>query len=513
MMPFALALVLAAADGGSPPRLGVVVVIDQLGSSDLEVLERLGEPDFGGLEARGAARFDAWYDHLATDTGPGHATLSTGASPWVHGICANDWYAGKEKTYCVNDPAASVLGAPRLGRSARFLEAPTLGDTLKAVSPQSRVVSVSYKDRSAILMGGPSADVVLWYEPEVGRFTTSAAYAATVPAWAAPLVAAPERAFAEGTWSPLPGGAASKTQDARAGEASVDGFGPVFPHDLRGVDPKSRPKAYRLTPAAMTDTFALAAAALDGEQLGKRGVPDLLWISISATDYAGHIWGPGSTEKVDLLQRTSQALRAFTRTLDEKVGRGGWVLMLSADHGAAPLPEQVSALRVHAGRVREGALLAALRAEVPPALAGRVVGVGPPHVFLDEEGLAPEAVATLRAGATRALARVEGVRAPDALADAARRAKYQARCGAVSVELAPFFVFTEDGHEGGIEHASGSAYDRRVPLFVLGPGVAAGRHPTAVSPNDLAPTLARLLGIAPPARAEGRPIAPAWRAP
>lgn len=299
------------------------MVIDQLGSADLELLERLGEPDFGGLEARGAARFDAWYEDLATETGPGHATLSTGAEPWVHGICANDWFVGNESTYCVSDENAPVLGAPQIGRSARFLEAPTLGDTLKTGSPGSKVISISLKDRAAILMGGPSADVALWYEPELGRFTTSKAYGEAVPAWATRLAAAPERAFETGTWSPLPKGVALKTVDARAGEASPDGFGTVFPHDLRGVKSQKRAKAYRYTPHAMTDTFALAIAALDGEQLGRRESPDLLWVSISSTDCAGHAWGPGTTEKLDLLQRTSQALRAFTKLLDEKLGRDG----------------------------------------------------------------------------------------------------------------------------------------------------------------------------------------------
>jgi hypothetical protein len=508
----ALLLLLSAADGGSP-RLGVVVVIDQLGSADLETLELLGEPDFGGLEARGAARFDAWYDHLATETGPGHATLSTGASPWVHGICANDWFVGTTPTYCVSDDAAPELGAPKVGRSARFLEAPTLGDTLKARSPTSKVVSISVKDRAAILMGGPSADVALWYEPELGRFTTSKAYADALPAWASKLAAAPERAFENGVWSPLPGGAALKTVDARAGEASPEGFGPVFPHDLRSVKSKKQAKAYRATPDAVTDTFALAVAALDGEQLGKRGVPDLLWVSISTTDYAGHTWGPGSTEKVDLLQRTSQALRAFTQALDAKLGPDGWALVLSADHGAAPIPEQLTTLKIRAGRVKQGELQKAIRAELPPEFSTRVLGVAPPHVFLDERGLRPEELVRLRDGVARGLTHVEGVQSLSGLEDGVRRAKFEGRCGAVGFDLKPYFVFTEDQHTGGTDHASGNAYDRRVPLFVLGPGVVAGRDATPVNPSDAAPTLARLLGIAPPERAEGRPIVRAWRRP
>lgn len=502
-----LLAVALAATPAPKPRLAVIVVVDQLGSADLEALEWAGHADFGGLAARGAARFDAWYGALCTETGPGHATVSTGAEPSTHGICANDWYVDGRPTYCVADAEAPVLGlADGPGRSAHFLAAPTLGDTLKTRSPASRVVAISVKDRAAILLGGRSADVVLWYEPQLGRFTTGAAWATALPAWAEPLAALPQRAFSEARWSPLPGGIAARLEDARPGEGAPDGFGPVFPHDLKALPEAKRPKAYRLTPSSVEDVFRLGRAALDGEQLGRRGVPDLLWLSISATDYAGHNWGPGSAEKVDLLERTSAELRSFTRLLDARLGRDGWVLAVTGDHGAAPLPEVAAHARLPSGRVRSDQLVRAARSGLTAALAPRVLGANAPNVFLDERGLSAAERERLRAAVTAGLGQVVGVQLPEPDAPLTAHSRFGDRCGAALFDLAPYYVFGGDGYTTGVDHASGNAYDRRVPLFFLAPGLPAVRSSAPLAVKDVAPSVAAALGLPPPDRSDGVPL-------
>lgn len=509
-----LALAFLALLGAAPtsplreaPTLGVVVVIDQFGAADLEALAGSTREDFGGLMSRKGARFDAWYDALGTETGPGHATLSTGAAPSSHGICANEWYVEGKSTYCVEDAAAPVQGlADGSGKSARFLEVPTLGDTLKVRSPKSRVVSISFKDRAAILMGGPSADVAVWYEPGAKRFTSSSAYGTTLPEWAARLADLPLRAAERAAWSPLPRVAALGLADARPGEATPDGFGQTFPHDLKALPEGKRAKAYRLTPSSMEDVFQLATAAVDGEQLGKRGNPDLLWVSISTTDYAGHTWGPASVEKVDLLERTSDALKRFTQGLDERLGPGGWVLAVTGDHGAAPLPETTAALRIPAVRVTAQALLTAAKAKLDERDAKRVLGASAPNLFLDVRGLTSADAARLAETVRQSLAQVPGVLIPPEGESLAPHSRFAGRCGPVLFDLKPYFVFNGEGYTTGTDHSSGNAYDRRVPLFLVGRGVVGGRYVTPVDARDVSASVAAMLGIPPPERAEGRPV-------
>lgn len=508
-----LALLAATPAPAARPKLGVLVVVDQLGSADLEALGLDGELDLGGLEARGAARFDALYPYVGTETGPGHATLSTSALPAVHGICANTWFIEGKKTYCVDDPAVQVLGGALAdGRSARFLNAPTLGDTLKTRSAKSRVISISVKDRAAILMGGPSADVALWYENTQGRWTSSKGWLDALPAWAEKLADQPKRAFDAGRWSPLPAVLRRGLDDAREGEDSPSGFGATFPHDLSTLPPDKQRHAYRYTPHSVEDTISLAIAALEGEQLGKHPEPDLLLISISATDYAGHAWGPGSLEKVDIIERVSVELRRLVAELDRRLGKNGWALVLSADHGAAPLAETLKARRVPAGRLLESALHEAATAGLSADQKKRFLGLSLPIIYLDLKGLNDKDREALVEAVRKNLASVKGVRrvvrtdGPESAETAlSRGSTFEGRCGPLFVELQPFVVFTETPHPLGTDHASGNVYDRRVPLYVLGPTVAGGRYATPLDPRDAAPSLAAMLGIPPPDRAEGRP--------
>ena len=170
----------------SRPRLGVVVVFDQLRAHDLERLRPLfGNGGFGGLEARGAAVHTGRYFFGAAETGPGHATIATGANPSLHGIPVNRWPEGDGLVYCVEDPRHPTLGRKDgQGRSARYLAIPNLADTLRADSHgKAKVVSLSLKDRAAILMGGHAANVAVWYDRDLGMYTTSEAYAASLPGW------------------------------------------------------------------------------------------------------------------------------------------------------------------------------------------------------------------------------------------------------------------------------------------------------------------------------------------
>lgn len=525
------ALVASAAAHAQPrPRLGVLVVFDQLRSVDLDRLEPLfGPGGFGGLVGAGAARYDAVYPYAATETGPGHATLATGALPSVHGIVLNTWVEGRATVYCAYDPEGAVLGAPEAGkRGPAQLRAGTLADAMKIESGgRARVVTVSVKDRAAVLTAGRAADLALWYDATLGRFTTSTAYVDALPSWAAgPASDLVRRSLAEGMWSPLPipeGFEGVVPEDAQPGEDAPDGMTTTFPHDLKSIaDPAQARRAYRSTPQSVADVFALAEAAIEGEKLGADEVPDLLVVSISATDYVGHHFGPTSLEHADLLRRAHMDLRRFVAGLERRFGRRGFALVVTSDHGSTPPVETATAAGVPVTRISlpelQRAVADALATALPkdPRARERIVRVFPPDVYVDLEGLSPEQKDLAIASARAAVEKLPGVAGTlradgrDAGADPYRAVyldgAYPGRSGAFFVRQAPRVTFQYEAGVLGTDHGTPYLYDRRVPLFVVGADVKRGRSPYPADPRDVAPTLAWLLRAPPPDQAQGRPL-------
>jgi len=542
------ALLLAASSWAAPaqPKLGVLVVFDQLRAEDLQRYAPLfGEGGFGGLSRRGAAVLDARYANATTTTATGHATLSTGAGPQVHGIASNGWVKDSQYVYVAHQPGATFVdGEHPKGYGAvgpHHLQAPTLGDALKAATNgRGKVVSISLKDRAAIFTGGKSADLVLWYRKDKGVFSTSTAHKA-LPAWLKlPASTWPSSSMATGEWDPLPWPRLGLLQpkDDFEGEADVNGLGRAFPHHLKDItDDKTQRKAYPATPQAMNDVFKLAELAVDKMDLGGDVVPDLLIVNVSTTDYVGHWYGPQSLESVDVLRRADRRLRAFLAALDANVGRGHYVLALSSDHGAPPLPERAKAAGVDAGRILWDDVKPKLQdalASLPSLPAGedgkprsRLAALVAPHLYLHLDGLndtqRQQALRDVRAvlEATPGIAAVYGDDVAsddsDGMARFYRRSRVPGRSGTFILRPRPYWVFTY-GHHGkgghGISHGSAYLYARTVPLFLLGPSIRKGRVAQPADVRDVAVTLAAMMGVPPPAAAEGRVLdvhQPTWR--
>lgn len=524
------ALVCLAASLGAPaatarPRLGVVVVFDQLRSVEVDRYAPLfGPGGFGGLDA---ARYDAEYSYASTETAPGHATLLTGANPVVHGIITNQWFSAGKRQYVVDDPRFPVHGAAAgVGRSPLQLAAPTLGDTMKAESGgRARVVTVSLKDRAAILSGGRAADLAVWYDVDQGRFVTGRYWAEAMPAALETLAAElPARAMAAAPWTPLPIPAPLAwlaPVDDRPGEGSAKGLTRTFPHDHRALPPEQQRSLYRMLPSSMDDVFALALAAVDELGLGADDEPDLLVVSVSTTDYIGHNFGPDSLEALETVRRADLALRAFVRGLDGRVGRRAYAMAVSADHGAPPLPAPLEGMRVPGGILPVSQVVAAAeRAATAAAPKGaarksRVLAFLPPQLFIDTADLGAadttRVLAAVRAevGALPGIARVYDMldaTDTDAWSPYMREAAYPGRHASIFVRQEPRVVFLENEEKRGTDHGTPYLYDRRVPLFVMGPGVRRGRFAARVDPRDLAPTLAFLLGVPAPDMAGGHAV-------
>jgi hypothetical protein len=525
------------------PRLGVVVVFDQLPSWLLDrTAPFFGRDGFGGVDG---ARYDAWFDYAGTETGPGHATLATGALPAVHGIATNTWIDHGSRQYAVDDVTFPVF-APTpsdpnaratYGRGPARLLVPTLADAMKLDSNgRAHIVTLSHKDRAAILSAGHAGDLAVWYDPQQGRYTTSTAYRTALPAWLADVGAAlPAKAMAEGTWSPLPvprGLEALVPADDRDGEATQKWFGRTFPHDVTSVADDKKKMAYRMTPQAMDDLFALALRAVDEEHLGDDDEPDLLVVSVSTTDIVGHAYGGDSLEALDLLRRADVSLRRFLGALKERVGRQDVVVAVTADHGAPELPASMVALKEPAAAVHyelveaaaENAANAVLstsskkndKGDKPTPPKKRVQGFFPPQLFIDVDDLDDATADRVIAAVAAAVAAVPGIahvydlqnpRDDDGFAPLMRASAPPSRAARLFVRQAPRVVLLETpGVDAGTDHGTPYTYDRRVPLLLSGPGIRRGRFADRVDARDVSASLAFALGVPPPDACAGAPV-------
>ncbi|PYT09803.1 MAG: hypothetical protein DMF49_01095 [Acidobacteria bacterium] len=318
----------------------MLLVVDQMRA---DYLSRFSSRLSGGLvrlEQEGMVFEEAYQDYANTETAPGHASLITGLPPSRHGIVGNQWYdrSSHETIYCIPP-----------GEPLRYLDASTLGEWIKKESPASRVVAVSGKDRSAILMGGREADAVLWYDPEKGRFTTSdrlvrrARAAAEISGWLAGLD--PVSKLSCAVWDRLdgPGDLPEAHPDDDACEPEN---GRLFPHRLpclggllRSKGPGSLAEEVGETPYFDEMILDLAENAIDRFALGADDAPDLLAVGLSATDLIGHRYGPDSQEMLDQIRRLDRRVGLFLRRLEEKVGAGRSVVVLTSDHGIVSCPE------------------------------------------------------------------------------------------------------------------------------------------------------------------------------
>ena len=303
-----------------------------------DYLPRFASAFTGGLRQltqEGAVFTNAHLDHYPSVTAVGHSTMLTGARPSISGIVGNDWYdRGLKKTVTsVDDASTQRVGAGAgAGSSPHRLKVSTVGDELKMASPGSRVISLSFKDRSAILMGGRMANLALWWDAQTGAYESSTWYVPGLPKWAADFNARkPADAWLGKEWRATEGGALLGRLPDQPGPSYYGRlYGSGFGNDL---------------------LVSLAEAALEGEALGSREATDLLAVSFSCNDAVGHDKGPHSAEVRDVTVRADAALGRLLQTVDRRVGLARTVVVLTADHGVAPLPEQMIAWKMPAGRL------------------------------------------------------------------------------------------------------------------------------------------------------------------
>lgn len=513
-------------------RLVVLVVIDQLPSWSFA---RLAPALRGGLRRlldRGVYVPELDLPYATPFTAVGHATLATGAPPAVHGLVGNSWYRReRERTEDADEDAAAPIYrlAPAPGQPATFspgssgkaLRVPGLAETLHAATGgRGQAVAIGLKARAACFVAGQHPDEVLFYEPDAGGMTTSTAYASALPTFLVEHARSfPIARFLDATWELSDRVAVERSAggpDAAPGEGGEHKLGETFPHFVGKAAPPD--KALVLTPFGDRLVLEAARAAVTRRRLGADDAPDLLALSLNSHDFTGHSFGQMSWEEVDLLLRLDAELGELWRFLDAEVGAEHYAVVLTSDHGATPLVERGGI--AGARRIPPRELIAAAEAEI-----AKVAGAGPwvadlssSNLYLTAAGRAlPEAV-RVRAldAAAAALAQVPGIAAAGryepllgaAPGDCIRGGELErALClSAVPGERGDLYVVAARGslispYATGTHHDAPSTDNRKVPLLVLAPGVPPRVERGPVSNLQVAPTVAALLGVPPPAAA------------
>lgn len=507
------------------PSLVVIVVVDQMRADYLAAMRDRWNDGLARLTRDGAVMEQTFYPYLQTVTCAGHATVGTGTFPSTHGIIANAWWRGTRSAPCTEDPSVSPVayepGADRDGHSAVQLLVPTLGDRLRAHDPESRVVTLSTKPRSAIMLAGKGG-LVTWLD-ERNVWATSTAY---VDGRYSPvsryLAEHPRSALRGEVWNRSADRTSYTGEDGAIGETPPRGWTSTFPHPLSGAPGTAEREFTALwenSPYADEALAGLAATLVRELRLGKNGHTDYLGVSFAALDYVGHKFGPDSHEVQDTLLRLDKTLGQLLRTLDDTVGPGGYVLGLTADHGVAPIPESRALAGLEGGRVDKRAVLEAITRALTPALGpGRhAVRMDGAQVYLSAE--AQSRVATSPAlldpaiAAVAAMTGIERVlpsagleqqrQSADPIVRAAALSHVTGRSGQLVVVTRAHYI-ASDPNPDATTHGTHHAYDQHVPMIFFGAGVKAGRYRDAASPADLAPTLADRIGLPMPG-SDGRP--------
>lgn len=503
---------------GGNVSLVVVLTVDGLGA---DAFSRHAQRYTGGLRRllREGRSFPAEVDHAITVSHPGHVTIATGRHPSGHGIVdaafAVPEGGGRVLVDAVADPAVPILGAPELeGASPRWIEASTLAEWVEEAKPQARLVALGGGRYSSLLHAGHAAGDVYWFDREVGRFVTSAAYAASPATWVEDFnrEIVPSYLEAAKRWEiSVPHEARTLLgEDARPFEA--DGEHTTFPHlfsEEMTPDPgqEAGAAARWLTWGPVLDAAVLdlARRGIEARRLGQREEPDILDLVLSQTDSITHYYGPDSQELADALFRLDRELGAFFDHLDATLGVGSWACVLTADHGMPQATEQrladgLPGRRLYAEEIET--VIAPLRA--PGAASADLVQSLEAQEFIAAVYTTEELQA--EGGSDPFLELYRHSWRPDRVP---RIPLFSLVSWDAPIAEAGLMVRLTEGSVMAIDitnHGSPYPYDRRVPMVFMGPGITPGKPSVTARTVDMAPTLAAILEIPTPPDLDGQPL-------
>jgi predicted AlkP superfamily pyrophosphatase or phosphodiesterase len=497
----------AAPPPAKRPKLVLAVVIDQFRYDYLLRFRKDYNSGLARVLEHGAVFTGAHHIHFPTVTAIGHSTFLSGATPALSGIAGNEWYDREtgEAVTSVSDPKVKLLGGAvgEAGSSPHRLLVSTLGDEIKMQGQTSKVIGISIKDRSAILPVGHTADAAYWFDNNSNHWVTSSYYMKALPDWVKSVNrAGPAARYLGVKWFPF---------DAREGEAQP------FCTMTNGDEKIRYCGAIEATPWGNEMIEEFAERALVEEQMGHHEGTDILAVSFSSNDYIGHAVGPDSPEVRDISIRTDRLLGKLLDFVDRQVGAGNMLFVMTADHGVAPVPEVNQARKMPGGRLSETAILDTLRNALTAKYGpGKwIAGSSGPvpylnHELIREKHLDAAEVEETAAAALRALPHIfrvytreqllNGHVQEDYVSRAVRNGFYGQRSGDLIVIPEAYYLYGASG----TTHGTPFNYDTHVPLIFMGAGIKAGEYHSDVAVNDIAPTLAALVGVEEPSGSIGR---------
>lgn len=500
------------------PKLVVGIIVDQMRWDYLYRYNSRYAADggFKRLMSKGFSCENTLIPYTPTVTACGHAGIYTGSVPAIHGITGNDWwdYDLNKFVYCTQDDDIKSIGSnTTLGQmSPHNMLATTIGDELRlATNFKSKVIGIAIKDRSAILPGGHSANAAYWYDNKTGDWITSSYYLSQLPKWVTDLNAKKlvDKYYAQ-DWNLL---YPINTYDQSTPVAKG------FTHPLKQLVGKNY-GVIPATPFGNSLTFEMAMAAINGEQLGGSAATDMLTISLSSPDYIGHGYGPNSIEAEDGFLRLDGDLGDFLSFLDTKIGKGEYLVFLSADHGAANVPAFMKEHKIPAGNFdneKSGEEINKLLKE-KTNINGLVIGILNYQVYLNRTAINNAKLnkdsidkwvinyLLLQTGVERAFT-LEALNATTLNAkikELLANGYYPKRSGDVQIILKPQWI---DGFlTGGTTHGVWNPYDTHIPLLWYGWNIHPGVTNREVYMTDIAPTIASMLHIQMPSGSVGHVI-------
>jgi len=511
------------------PKLVVGIIVDQMRQEYFyRFADRYSEGGFKRFTHQGYMMSNGHYNYVPTYTGPGHASVYTGTTPATHGIIANNWYVPsiKKMIYCAEDSLVShVGGTPENGKiSPRNMLTSTITDELRlSTGKRAKVVGIAIKDRGASLPAGHTGDAY-WYDDVNGDWMTSTYYKSTLPSWVADFNAKkrPDH-YLNQSWTPLfpLDTYVNSLPDNNDFESPFMGKEtPTFPYVLQEL--KEGNGGYGLvasTPYGNSLTLDFALAAIEGEKLGQREVTDFLAISFSSPDYIGHRFGPSSVEVEDNYLRLDRELAGFFTYLEQKLGKGEYLVFISADHAVADVPTYMMSERIPAGNFNSGMVLGQLKGYTQATYGEGdwILSFSNEQIFLNQELIQAKKIDLERMQRDLAnyVLRFPGVKEAYAAQDMRTQEFTQARphllqmgynhkaSGDVLVVLESAWLV---GGKRGTTHGSGYSYDTHVPIAFYGWGIKQGKSSRYTTVADIAPTLATLLQIRMPNGTTGQPI-------
>ncbi|WP_158855986.1 alkaline phosphatase PafA [Lunatibacter salilacus] len=511
------------------PKLVVGIVVDQMRQEYFyKYHDRYGEGGFKRLMDQGFMMKNGHYNYIPTYTGPGHASVYTGATPATHGVIANDWYVRKlgRTVYCAEDSTVSAVGGSEgSGRiSPRNMLSTTITDELQfATNKRSKVVGIAIKDRGAALPAGHLGDAY-WYDGKTGEFMNSTYYGESLPDWVTAFNKRelPKKYLGQ-TWEtiyPIETYIQSVDDDNEFESPPIGKEAPVFPYILPELmENNGGLGMISGTPFGNTLTLDMAYAALSGEQLGKRGETDFLAVSFSSTDYVGHAFGPSSIELEDTYLRLDRELAAFFEHLDKEIGEGEYLVFLTADHGVADVVRYMQHERVPAGSLNTRFVLTQLRGYTNEKYGEGdwIENFSNEQVFLNHTLIAEKEVdlVAMQNDIAEFLLRFDGIK-ETYIANDMRRHEYTSgrknllqmgynhkASGDVLLILDAAWLTNSTR---GTTHGTGYTYDTHVPIVFYGWNIQPGSSSRYAAVTDIAPTLSILLHTRLPNGATGQPI-------